>query len=184
MPNICTHYIINGAVENTPKRAVWEEIPRILAEEFHMFKFHHNSYTITTFPANTTKPGRHYRFEAFGSMFALYTLSTNRGPPQTSFALLLAMLLQPHQLIRLPIDYIRVFDAEAAQLLEPWARLAKNTPFPKTHSTHNSIQQTELLNLLYQLEIPVTVRITPFNYFRVLHLPLFSQHSLNMTKMR
>ncbi|KAF7972869.1 hypothetical protein HWV62_16646 [Athelia sp. TMB] len=147
------YFTVNGAVGNAPKRAIWEALPEVMAEDFQYFKMHHNSYTVVAYPASTTSNSRRQRFQAYGSFFALFTLYTNRGPPQSSFALLLAMLLEPHQLIRLPLDYIRFLDPEAANRLEPWVILAKDATFPKAHNSTNTPQQTALINLLCELDI-------------------------------
>lgn len=128
----------------------------VMAHEFLMFKRHRDSYTIVAAPAGSTSNRRSLRFQAFGSFFALHTLITNRGPLQTSFALPLAMLLGPAELIRLPVSYIRLFDAEAARQLELWVHLAKNAQLPKRHHPGNSPEHTALLNMLYDLNIDVS----------------------------
>lgn len=129
---------------------------KVLADDGRMFKLHHDSYTIVAYPVAAITPRRRVRFQAFGAYFALHTLSTNRGPLQTSFALPLAMLLKPAEFIRLPLAYIRLFDAQAAQQLEPWVRLAKNSSFPKGHHPRNTPEDTALLNLLFEMDLNVS----------------------------
>lgn len=127
---------------------------QVIADDFRMFKRHRDSYTIVAAHAGSTSDRRRLRFQAFGSFFALHTLESNRGPLQTSFALPLAMLLGPAEFIRLPVSYIRLFDAEAARQLELWVRLPKNAPLPKGRAG-NSAENTALLDMLYELDIDV-----------------------------
>lgn len=136
---------------------VYGKMGDVIADEFLMFKRHRDSYTIVAAPTSgSTANRRSLRFQAFGSFFALHTLITNRGPLHTSFALPLAMLLKPAEFIRLPVSYIRLFDAEAARQLELWVRLAKDAHLPKRHHTGNTPEHTALLNMLYELDINVS----------------------------
>lgn len=128
---------------------------QVFEEEHRLFKFHHNTYTIVTSLAEASTPRRCARLQAFGAFFALHALATNRGPQWTSFALPLAMLLTPDEFIRLPLEYIGNFDAEAAQQLEPWVLLAKDAAFPKTPNASNSPHHAALINLLHELNINV-----------------------------
>ncbi|KZP07553.1 hypothetical protein FIBSPDRAFT_965558 [Athelia psychrophila] len=63
------------------------------------------------------------------------------------------MLLSPSEFICLPVSYIRIFDAEAAQQLEPWVRVGKDAHLPKGHHSSNTPEDTALLNMLYDLDI-------------------------------
>lgn len=128
----------------------------VIEDDFLMFKRHHDSYTIVAAPAGSISDRRSLRFQAFGSFFAIHTLETNRGPLHTSFALPLAMLLSPSEFICLPVSYIRIFDAEAAQQLEPWVRVGKDAHLPKGHHSSNTPEDTALLNMLYDLDIDVS----------------------------
>lgn len=128
---------------------------KVFEDEFRFFKLHHNTYTIVTFLAEASTARRRARLQAFGAYFALHTLSTNRGPPRTSFALPLAMLLTSDEFIRLPLGYIGTFDAQAAQQLEPWVLLAKNAAFPKLPNANNSAHHAAIINLLLELNINV-----------------------------
>lgn len=128
----------------------------VFEQEFRFFKLHHNTYTIVTFLAEASTARRCARFQAFGAFFALHTMSTNRGPQRTSFALPLAMLLTPDEFIRMPLKYIRHFDAEAAQQLQPWVLLDKDAAFPKTPHPSNSEHHSALINMLLELNINVS----------------------------
>lgn len=128
----------------------------VFRDDFRLFKMHHNTYTIQSSLPDADTARRRARLQAYGAFFAIHSLSTNRGPPKTSFALPLAMLLTPEEFIRLPLEYIGAFDAQAAQQLQPWVHLAKDAVFPKTPNPGHSPHHAALLNLLLELNINVS----------------------------
>lgn len=158
--NICCRSVTDvdnrgPAIGNATKTGVYRAMTKVLENEFRFFKMHHNTFTIVTFLAEACTARRRARLQAFGAYFALHTLSTNRGPPRTSFALPLAMLLTPEEFIRLPLAYIGTFDAQAAHQLEPWVLLPKNGAFPKMPNARNSPHHAAVINLLLELNINV-----------------------------
>ncbi|KAF7972613.1 hypothetical protein HWV62_17436 [Athelia sp. TMB] len=141
------------AIGHAPERGVWGALPSVLERRPSMFCLHRDLYTIVANPRLSIRAERTSYFKAFGSFFALHILRTNRGVQQTSFALPLAMLLTSDDFIRLPLKYIRFFDLEAERQLLPWVRLTKDTAFPKGPRPENSSEETELLHMLYALNI-------------------------------
>lgn len=152
------HDALSGpAVGPAPKNGVWGEMNGLMAEESSVFMLHHGCYTIA--PAEipgTSTARRQSRFSAWGSFFAVYILDTHRGPQQTSFALILAMLFTADQFIRLPLPYIEKLDPEAGRLLRPWLALPKTGAFPKGHNLTNTPLQTDLIHTLCEMSTQVS----------------------------
>ncbi|KZP22303.1 hypothetical protein FIBSPDRAFT_952918 [Athelia psychrophila] len=148
-----TSYEVGPAIGNAVKTGVYQAMTEVFQEDFRLFKMHHNAYTIELSLPGASTPRRRARLQAYGAYFAIHSLSTNRGPPKTSFALPLAMLLTPEEFIRLLLEYIGALDAQAAQKLQPWVHLAKDAAFPKTPNAGHFPHHTALLDLLLELNI-------------------------------
>ncbi|KAF7964887.1 hypothetical protein HWV62_1933, partial [Athelia sp. TMB] len=147
-----TNIAIGPAVGPAPRHGVWGEMKSLMGEETSVFMNHHGSYTIA--PAEipgTSTSRRQSRFSAWGSFFAVHILDTHRGPQQTSFALVLAMVLPPDQFIRLPLPYIERLDPEAARLLRPWMSLPKTGRFPTSYDPANTPHERDLIHTLCEM---------------------------------
>lgn len=148
-------------VGDGPMRGIWSALPALMTDERDFFKEVRGAYSLDPFPEYAEDPGRIRRLKAFGSANTLHILARHRAMPKTSMALVLAAVLNPAQMIQLPVAYIKEFDPHAAEQLATWATIDKDTFVPRCpRPGEDTEQQRNVLNLIYDIGLDVSSLIT------------------------
>lgn len=111
-------------------------------------------------PPNTSEPSRFDRLRAYGAVLALSMVTQQEGLMYTSFGVVLGLILGADGFV-LSIEYLRILDPEAAELLEVWYALPEDAPVPKCWRETNTKAENDLFSLICELDLDVSILIIP-----------------------
>lgn len=135
--------------------AIYYEASTLVCEDQECWTLRGNVYIPVIMPPNTSDPARYDRMRAYGALLALSMVTQQEGLMNTSFGVILALILGSSG-FDLSIDYLSLIDSDAAESLQVWYDLAADVAVPRCHSATNTSTQNELFSLICNLDIDVS----------------------------
>lgn len=143
----------NGPGVNT---AIFFELGKLMSEDTKCWTSHCGGYIPVWLPTGTSSANRLDTMRAWGSVLALNMVMQQEGVIRTSFAIAIALIMGSEG-FSFTIEYLRLLNPQAAELLDPWYGWPKDTHVPTSVHPSNTADENKLVSHLCALDIDVSL---------------------------